>query len=78
MHTREPLKAALIKKTAEIEGITAASVRRVLNNTRNNEKVFQTFLFLEKETEKAISGVSLVRKIQKKIASDESLKTLFQ
>ena len=67
MHTREPLEAAIIKKVAAIEGVTATSVRRVLNDKQNNKQVYRTYLLLGKEIENAIEGVELVRIYEKEM-----------
>ncbi len=65
MVKRETKRAALIAYAAEIEGVSTASVRRVMNDRQNNEEVYDTFIFLKEEVAKAIEHVRMVRAIEK-------------
>lgn len=67
MSHREVKRASIIKYTAEIEGISTESVRRVLNDKQVNEDVYSTYLLVEEEIEKTIDHVKLVRSVEKLI-----------
>lgn len=42
-------RAALIKKTARLTGVSVRSVQRVLEGKQNNPKVVETFMTLEEQ-----------------------------
>lgn len=64
---KEIFKAALIKKTAEIEGVSHTSVRRVMNDKQNNDEVFYTYLVLEEKINVAIEETKLISEVNKLI-----------
>lgn len=69
MDKRESLRAALINKTAQIEGVSSTSVRRVLNENQNNDRVNETFTVLNVEVTKTIERVISLRKVKKRSRS---------
>lgn len=46
---RDVRRAATIKDTAEVLGVSPSLVQKTLNTTRNNEKVIEVFMFLQEE-----------------------------
>jgi hypothetical protein len=67
MKDREVKRAAIVKYTAELEGVTPTSVRRVINGEQNNSSVYDTYTCVEEEIGKAIEHVKLKRTIEKLI-----------
>lgn len=74
MNSREVKKAAIVKYTAELEGVSTESVRRVMNDKQRNEDVYYTYLFIEEEVNKAVNHVKLVRAIEKMVPFQDTVK----
>ncbi|MEJ7821969.1 MAG: hypothetical protein WKF85_06585 [Chitinophagaceae bacterium] len=67
MQDREVFKAVIIKKTAEIEGVSPSSVRRVMKDKQTNEHVFHTYLVLEEKFNESIEETKLISAVNKLI-----------
>ncbi len=67
MQDREVFRALIIKKTAEIEGVSPSSVRRVMNDKQNNNAVFYTYLVLQEKVKYAIEEAKLLSAVNKLI-----------
>jgi hypothetical protein len=74
MKMLDALRPAIINITAEIEGVSPTSVRRVMNNTQNNDYVFYTYLSLEEEMEKAVDQAKLVSSVRRLLPFEETTK----
>ena len=54
---RDTVKAARIKKTAELTGVSDRSVRRVINGDQDNPTVMQVYLELEEGENALLTAV---------------------
>ena len=55
--TRDTVRAARIKRTAEIVGVSERQVQRVLSADRENDKVLTVFFTLEEGENKLVQEV---------------------
>jgi len=62
---RDTKKAALVKITAEVIGVSTRTVERVTEGTQNNELVFETFMNIKEGFDKVIEENKLLLAVEK-------------
>lgn len=62
---RDPKKAFLVKKTAELHGVSTSLIYKILSGDRENDEIFMTYMDLKEGIDSLIQENEMLQEVKK-------------